>query len=136
MEHEKKNDEHIGSSNGFILGLILGVAITLLFTTKKGRKLLKLLMDEGADKVARLEEVLQKKEQVIEDDLDEIISGTDYVEKHQPVTDEPKEKESVIASQKDEVSTFKETPRHKPPEQDIEEKKHSVRRFFKGAKRN
>lgn len=52
MEHEQK---HGGISNGFVLGLVLGVLITLLLTTKRGRKIIKLLTEEGMEKFSELE---------------------------------------------------------------------------------
>lgn len=51
MEHEQKH----GINNGFLLGLVLGVVITLLLTTKRGRKIIKLLTEEGMEKFSELE---------------------------------------------------------------------------------
>lgn len=41
------NDKHGGFGNGFLLGLIIGVALCLLFTTKKGRGVLAELIENG-----------------------------------------------------------------------------------------
>ncbi len=62
---EKNNP---GSS--FFAGFVMGVLVTLLFTTKKGRKILKTLTDEGKE---ALEQILEPNV----DDLagDEIPSG-------------------------------------------------------------
>ena len=49
------------SGSGFLLGVLVGVAITLLFTTKKGRKILKALTDEGWDKISNLEDLFEKR---------------------------------------------------------------------------
>ena len=34
---DKQQNNHHGLGNGFMLGLLVGVVVTLLFTTKKGR---------------------------------------------------------------------------------------------------
>lgn len=44
------NERH-HSGNGFLFGIIVGVLLTLLFTTKKGRNILKTLADEGVDSI-------------------------------------------------------------------------------------
>ncbi len=48
-------------SHGFIMGLILGVLLTLLFTTKRGRRIVKMLSEEGTQSIARLEELFEEK---------------------------------------------------------------------------
>ncbi len=79
MEHKHNN-----SSGGFLFGILVGVAITLLFTTKKGRKILKTLTDEGFDKISGLEDLFEKR--VMEEDLDDDMpSGIDYIEPKPPV---------------------------------------------------
>lgn len=60
-----------GSSNGFLFGVIVGVVLTLLLSTKKGRKMLRTLTEEGLDKVSTLEDLFD------EDYLEE--GETDYV---------------------------------------------------------
>ena len=45
--------------NGFLLGLVAGVLLTLLFTTKKGRRILHMLTEEGMSKFGEVEEILQ-----------------------------------------------------------------------------
>ncbi len=47
------NERH-HSGNGFLFGIIVGVLLTLLFTTKKGRNILKTLADEGVDSISDL----------------------------------------------------------------------------------
>lgn len=41
------NDKNGGFGSGFLFGLIIGVAICLLFTTKKGRAILSELVENG-----------------------------------------------------------------------------------------
>ena len=35
--------------NGFVLGLLIGVGVTLLLSTKKGKKILRSISEEGLD---------------------------------------------------------------------------------------
>lgn len=65
MEHK----QHHGNG-GFLLGILIGVAITLLFTTKRGRRVLKTLTDEGMDKIGSLEELFEKK--MREEEIDDM----------------------------------------------------------------
>lgn len=53
-----------GSSlNGFVLGLVVGVLITLLFTTKKGRQILQTLTEEGMNKFNEVEDIIKAMEE-------------------------------------------------------------------------
>ena len=101
MEH--KNQQQGGQGNGFLLGVIVGVLLTLLFTTKRGRAILKDVMEHGFEKFSNLEKLMQEiqeKEVPEEDDEDE--SGSDYVESQpvpaavtvEPVKAEPKVKKA------------------------------------------
>ena len=47
-----------GFSNGLFVGIILGAVLVLLFTTRKGRKILRMLSDEGFDKVKDWEKIM------------------------------------------------------------------------------
>lgn len=82
---------HGGNLNVFVFGVLVGVAATLLLTTKKGRKLLKVLTDEGVDRLSQLENMVKDIE--LEEDEDEYYAdeegpigeseesdGDDYVE--------------------------------------------------------
>lgn len=68
MDHK---NNHAGG--GFLFGLLVGIALTLLFTTKKGRKILKTLTDEGLDRMSSLEDLFEKK--IIEEDMDDDSEG-------------------------------------------------------------
>ena len=54
--HDKSNP----SGNGFLFGVILGAVATLLFTTKKGREIVKDLTEKGADKLSELQKNIDK----------------------------------------------------------------------------
>ncbi|MGH7204564.1 MAG: hypothetical protein ACREHC_09065 [Candidatus Levyibacteriota bacterium] len=82
MEH--RNQQQGGQGNGFLLGVIVGVLITLLFTTKRGRAILKDVMEHGFEKFSNLEKLMQEiqEKELREEEDDE--SGSDYVQS-QPV---------------------------------------------------
>lgn len=65
------------------MGVLVGVAITLLFTTKKGREIFKDTLDRALDKFSDLQNKID--EDVVYDDEDD---GSDYVKQ----TPAPKEK--------------------------------------------
>lgn len=69
---EKKNNSGGGGFNIFVMGIIIGVLATLLLSTKKGRKLLRVIVNEGADRISKWEDVADSlKTQFEEDTLDE-----------------------------------------------------------------
>lgn len=55
------NGSRGGFFNGFLVGFILGAAVVFLLVTKKGKKLLKIITEEGLDKVSDIEEFLEEK---------------------------------------------------------------------------
>jgi len=59
----KNNNTNNGVNSGFLLGFIFGVLATLLLTTKKGREILKELIDKGMQKITDLEESHEKTKQ-------------------------------------------------------------------------
>ncbi len=71
MEQKQHN-----SNGGFLLGLIFGVVITLLFVTKKGRRILKMLLEEGKDKISGWDSVIEEFQKIVDDD-DEV--GDDFL---------------------------------------------------------
>ena len=66
MNREESHHENKGF-NGFWLGVIVGAAIVFLFATKKGKKILKLLSDEGFENIAKIIDK-EKKEIINEED--------------------------------------------------------------------
>lgn len=59
-----------GFGNGLFIGIIFGVVLTLLFTTKKGRKVLQILSEEGFGKLKNLEDMIEEVD-LDDDDEDE-----------------------------------------------------------------
>lgn len=69
--------EQTGSSfNTFLFGVLIGVLATLLFTTKKGRKLLKVITDESVDRLGKWEDMVKTMQEHIDEDVeDESVMG-------------------------------------------------------------
>lgn len=127
MDKEKQHGG--GLSSGFLLGVIVGVIITLLLTTKRGKKLLKMITEEGMQKFSNLEDVFNDIEQEY---------STQPVEKEVlPVTfleDEQEAQEQETASEEDEPEP-KPLIAKKHPLQKKEAKVGTAKRFFKGVHR-
>ncbi len=116
---ENRNDNR---GNGFLFGLIVGVAVTLLFTTKKGREILRELTDRGMEKIGDLEEKIDRKQTEFEQELEE-EEGDDYIE---TLPDLKKPLAGSIEEEKSEANPSSKGQVEKP--------KKSPRRFFKGKK--
>lgn len=72
MDKNKHECHHErGSGNGFLLGVLVGVVLTLLFTTDKGRKILKELSENGLEALDdRLRNFEEGDENVVADEED------------------------------------------------------------------
>ena len=57
---ERKNQQSGGNGGGFLLGVIVGVLITLLFTTKRGREIFKDVLEHGVEKFSNLEDLMRE----------------------------------------------------------------------------
>ncbi|MDP3940981.1 MAG: hypothetical protein Q8Q49_01590 [bacterium] len=66
---ERQNEKQNGFGSGFVVGLLFGVVLTLLLVTKKGRKLLHTLTEEGLGNVKGLRERLKDADIAIDEDL-------------------------------------------------------------------
>lgn len=144
-----------GSLNTFVFGILVGVALTLLLTTKKGRKLLKILTEEGAEKITKWEEMLKAaQEEVVDEDLDEeiveeSIEAEDYVEPAEREVEEPAPQktfekiESVVVpdekkepeSKKAVSHTQEKAEKEEPKSEEKETKPKAPRRFFRGVRK-
>jgi gas vesicle protein len=130
---------HQGGSNGFLAGVIVGVVITLLFTTKKGREIFKETVDRAIDKSNNLQDKVETKldEQEVFDDEED---GDDYIKPELPAPPaEPAKEVRYLANEtREEIDDVEEEApverKHAEPKVAVEKeapKKSSVRKFFK-----
>ncbi len=99
MEDRHNHNHNQPPSNGFLMGVIIGGVATLIFTTKKGREIVKDLADKGLEKYYEFEKKLED----TKEDYEEIIEGEDYIA--------PVESEKVKLakeSKQEKISTVKE----------------------------
>ena len=69
---------------GFLLGVLVGVFVVFLLGTKKGKKLLKAISEDGLDKVSDILEQSEKKanlEEVYEEEEEEVTPKRDIAPK-------------------------------------------------------
>lgn len=72
MNNTTKNNASGGFLTGFLLGLFIGGGFVFLFATKTGKRLLKVISEEGFDKVSKLDEFLEElSEEDLEDEVEE-----------------------------------------------------------------
>lgn len=79
MDHRSEKPHHPHAHHqkggrfmdGLLVGLILGFGLALLITTKKGRRMLKMLTEEGLDSVSELKKRLDNIEVVLDENDDE-----------------------------------------------------------------
>ncbi len=152
---EQPNNKQQSNGNGFILGLVVGVMIALLFTTKKGRAILRDVTEKGIDKLSKLENL---KQQVEDSELFDEFEEDEYVKAEpasklnpqpapetQPIVKEPEPKESApekpIAkpiSVKAVEPKIEEIPEEVVPEEPQEKAPSKViqgRRWFRGLRK-
>jgi hypothetical protein len=127
MERNNHNQNN-GNGSGFLLGVIVGVILTLLFTTKKGREILKEVLEKGVEKFANLEDLMEKtyKEKIVDDDEDE--SGDDFVPT-EPIreVETPKVKKVVeVKIEPAKTQPPKEPTPTKPVKEELPEEKEDV----------
>src|SRR5689334_17105967 len=60
MDKKQHNQQQNSLGGGFLLGLVIGILVTLLFTTKKGRELLKEWTEKGINKLTDLENIIKE----------------------------------------------------------------------------
>ena len=70
MSNNNNSQHHNGGfANGFLFGLVVGAALVFLLATKKGRRILKLISEEGFDNLADIvDEYTREDEEEIEID--------------------------------------------------------------------
>lgn len=157
MEQQQKQQ----GGNGFIFGFILGIIVALLFTTKRGREILRDISEKGIDKLSKLEALAkQASETTLTEELDAFEDEDDYVEPVKPApvakpvqkeepevrSDEPAPEPVVQEPVKEEPKPAPKAKVEKAPEpkkeevaEDSPEKAHTKviqgRRWFRGLKK-
>lgn len=126
MENKQANTH--GTGNGFLLGVIVGILATLLFTTKKGRRVLQTLTDHGMEKFSEIETKLQSAKQEFADEIEE---EDDYVEvEERTPAPEPKPEKKILA--RAQTHTSEPVEHHAAPAKTEKEgEKGSVKKFFR-----
>lgn len=109
-----------GFASGLLWGLIIGGALALLFSTKKGRKILKAITEGGLEGVADLEDLLEE------------VSGQDEYEK--PVIKKKVHPVSVPPANSEEATT-ESSENGQASESTISRIKSTGKRFFRGVPR-
>lgn len=109
-----ENSNHKSGNNflsGFLLGVLIGGAVVFLLGTKKGKKILKAISEEGEGKISN---ILNKIEKSV--DLEDAILEDQEIETAAP-------KKEIIVKDGEQSRA-------------IEEKPKATRRFFKGISRH
>ncbi len=55
---DKNNHHDSGFGNGFLLGFLLGAAVIFFFFTTRGKKLLKVISEEGIEGIEELKDLM------------------------------------------------------------------------------
>ena len=94
MENNNNNNSGNNFFSGFLIGALVGAAIVFLLGTKKGKKLLKAISEDGVDNISNLLEEANETE-----DLDEVMedkpkkhftSKREFSIKEPPIEEKPK----------------------------------------------
>lgn len=161
---ENQSYKHNGGGSGFWFGVIVGVVVTLLFTTKKGREIFRDLTEKGLDKFSDLQESLDRREAEFEEFQEseendyvepELIPQEKSVEPPQAQPERPKQEVRHLAKEESPVEkpaakengilaqhAHKQTDeppsaKQSLPVKQAEKKKRIIPRFFnRGVKKN
>jgi hypothetical protein len=104
------NNQKDNNNGGFIFGILIGIAVALSFTTKRGRRILKLLLEQGSGKFSDWEKIIKE---TLNDD-ENYIDGDDYMG------------EKTIPTEPEKVILNEDRVDNAPPVKSI------ARRFFRG----
>jgi gas vesicle protein len=139
-----RTQQQSGHGNGFLLGVIVGVLITLLFTTKRGRAIFKDAVEKGIQKFSHLEDLIKeaKNEDFMEED-----EGDDFIPSKELLAEPAEKREPKEKEEKNESEKIKEKPiaaeQPKPTKKAVEEvekapektKPSTGKRWFRGLRR-
>ncbi len=79
--------------NGFLLGLLVGAALMFIFGTKKGKKLLKTISEDGAENISNILDKANKTEdsdRVYEEGIEDIVPKREFAVKEIAIGEKPK----------------------------------------------
>ena len=126
----ENHDRKIPSGNGFLFGVILGAVVTLLFTTKKGREIVKNLTEKGADRLSELQDNIDKAVEKGE------AEESDYLEpEDRPKQQIEPEKPKLLAKEPSSSSKIKtEKARQEKVNSPTKSPERAVKRFFRMKK--
>lgn len=120
MEENKK--QHSGFGTAFLLGLVIGASLALLFATKRGRRILKALSEGGLDKLDNLQEMKGYIRTTVDEYVsdDEEASAREYVDEKVRMAEMPKEHVTHHEEKED-------------ADNGTAKKPHPVKRLFRGV---
>ena len=121
---ENKKGSNFG--NGFLLGALVGGAIVFAVGTKKGRRILKALTEEGIEGVSEINDLIQDYQEV----------GEEFEEEDEPVVVSPKaENKTSVKHEAVVEAEMVEEPHEQPsPVQHAEKPRSAAHRFFRRKK--
>ncbi|MGH7245472.1 MAG: hypothetical protein ACREGI_00895 [Candidatus Levyibacteriota bacterium] len=94
---KENNHHHSGHAfmNGLLLGAVIGGGLVFLLGTKKGKKVLKIITEEGLEGVSELKELIENQDEEYEEEdevpadvavAEEVHAAASHEEIKQPVT--------------------------------------------------
>jgi len=121
--NQKQHQSHFGTA--FVLGLIIGAGIALLFATKKGRRILKAFTEEGFDNIPDLKKYFRSTVNEFTDDDEEEEGESEYIEEKIRVAGMPQSHTTRIHVDED--------PERHTVKGNGSTKKSSIKRLFRGV---
>lgn len=118
----KNNNNGIGS--GFLLGILIGVLLALLLTTKKGREILRELVDKAIHKISDLDKSSEENQQKSDGENDYVKSKPEEVKK------EIRYLAADSAASKDVLETLPKQTEEKPANEKGGKQKKPFKRLF------
>lgn len=121
---QRNNNHHNNGGGGFFIGFLLGILVALLFTTKKGREVLKVLTEKGFEKFSDLEQMLDRTPEEYEEEEDDYVKPQPSAK---PKQIEPTREVRHVVH----VEQEPEFEEEEVEEEVVEKKPEAKRRFFK-----
>ncbi len=108
------------SGSGFLLGVIVGVILTLLLITKRGRAILKDILEKGAEKFANLEQLMRETEKNDEEELfseDDDFIHSEPIDIQEPLQKSPEKKPEATKPEPQEIKPAHPASRSNAPDE-------------------